>query len=62
MVNPKKVAKATPKEQFDAAKHLYDIKSYDQAKREFRKLLKAFLICGSGGKPVFLRAYRRIQG
>ncbi len=41
-VNPKKVAKATPKEQFDSAKHLYDIKNYEQAKREFKKLLKSF--------------------
>ncbi len=41
-VNPKKVAKVTPKEQFDFAKHFYDIKSYDEAKREFKKLLKSF--------------------
>lgn len=41
-VNPKKVGKATPKEQFDFAKHFYDIKSYNEAKREFKKLLKSF--------------------
>ncbi|MFH1440854.1 MAG: outer membrane protein assembly factor BamD [Candidatus Omnitrophota bacterium] len=41
-VNPKTAVKATPKEQFDFAKDLYDMKSYDDAKREFNKLLKKY--------------------
>lgn len=41
-VNPKLAVKATPKEQFDSAKGLYDIKSYEDAKREFKKLLKSY--------------------
>lgn len=41
-VNPKSAVKPTPKEQFDFAKNLYDIKNYEEAKREFRKLLKAY--------------------
>ncbi|MDD4894880.1 MAG: outer membrane protein assembly factor BamD [Candidatus Omnitrophica bacterium] len=40
--NPKTAAKSTPKEQFDVAKDFYDAKKYDDAKREFKKLLKAF--------------------
>lgn len=41
-VNPKTAVKPTPKEQFDFAKSLYDIKNYEEAKREFRKLLKSY--------------------
>lgn len=41
-VNPRSAVKSTPKEQFDFAKNLYDIKNYEDAKREFRKLLKAY--------------------
>jgi outer membrane protein assembly factor BamD len=41
-VNPKSAVKPTPKEQFDTAKGLYDIKSYEEAKREFKKLLKVY--------------------
>lgn len=41
-VNPRSAVKSTPKEQFDFAKNLYDIKNYEEAKREFRKLLKAY--------------------
>lgn len=41
-VNPKNAVKPTPKEQFDLAKSLYDIKNYEEAKREFKKLLKSY--------------------
>lgn len=41
-INPKTAVKSTPKEQFDLAKSFYDTKEYEDAKREFRKLLKAY--------------------
>jgi len=41
-VNPKTQVKSTPKEQLDLAKSLYDTKKYEEAKREFKKLLKAY--------------------
>ena len=41
-VNPKNVTRSSPKEQFEFAKGLYDIKNYDEAKREFKKLLVAY--------------------
>lgn len=41
-VNPKTQVRATPKEQFDFAKSFYDAKKYEDAKREFSKLLKHF--------------------
>jgi outer membrane assembly lipoprotein YfiO len=41
-VNPKKAAKVTPKEQFDYAKAYMDAKKYEDAKREFKKLLKFY--------------------
>jgi outer membrane protein assembly factor BamD len=41
-VNPKTMPKPTPKEQFDYAKSFYDGKQYEDAKREFRKLLQAY--------------------
>lgn len=41
-INPKAQVKSTPKEQFDFAKSLYDIKQYEEAKREFKKVLKAY--------------------
>ncbi|MGD0336907.1 MAG: outer membrane protein assembly factor BamD [Candidatus Omnitrophota bacterium] len=41
-VNPKTVAKDTPKEQFAYAKSFYDAKKYNDAVREFMKLLKAY--------------------
>lgn len=41
-INPKNTVRPTPKEQFDLAKSLYDIKKYDEAKREFQKLLRAY--------------------
>lgn len=40
--NPKTSVKPTPKEQLDFAKGLYGLKSYEEAKREFRKLLKSY--------------------
>ena len=42
-VNPKTMPKPTPKEQFEFAKAFYDDKKYEDAKREFQKLLKAYL-------------------
>lgn len=41
-MNPKSVAKPTPKEQFEFAKGFYDQKKYEDAKREFKRLLKAY--------------------
>ncbi len=41
-INPKTAVKSTPKEQFDFAKGFYDVKKYEDAKREFRKLLKHY--------------------
>jgi len=41
-VNPKNVAKDTPKAQFDFAKGFYDEKKFSDAIREFRKLLKTY--------------------
>jgi outer membrane protein assembly factor BamD (BamD/ComL family) len=41
-VNPKHQVKPTPGEQLTFAKSLYDGKLYEDAKREFRKLLKAY--------------------
>lgn len=41
-INPKTAVKTTPKEQFELAKGFYDLKKYEDAKREFRKLLKHY--------------------
>ncbi|MCX5708662.1 MAG: tetratricopeptide repeat protein [Candidatus Omnitrophica bacterium] len=40
--NPKAAVKPSPKEQFDFAKGLYTAKEYDDAKREFTKILKIY--------------------
>jgi outer membrane protein assembly factor BamD (BamD/ComL family) len=41
-VNPKTAVKSTPQAQFQLAKSLYDLKNYEEAKREFKKLLKRY--------------------
>jgi len=41
-VNPKTEVKPTPQEQFKVAMQLYELKSYEEAKREFLKLLKNY--------------------
>jgi outer membrane protein assembly factor BamD len=41
-VNPKTMVKPTPKEQFDFAMEFYNLKKYDDAIREFKKLVKAY--------------------
>lgn len=41
-VNPKAEVKSTPKEQFVFAQSFYDLKKYDEAKREFSKLIKKY--------------------
>ncbi len=41
-INPKTAVKPTPKEQFDFAKGLYDAKNYEDAKREFKKLIASY--------------------
>jgi outer membrane assembly lipoprotein YfiO len=41
-INPKATLKASPKEQLEFAKSLYEAKSYDEAKRECQQLLKVF--------------------
>lgn len=41
-MNPKTMVKPSPKEQFAYAKEFYDGKKYEDAKREFKKLIKAY--------------------
>ena len=41
-VNPKYAVKGTPKEQFDFAMEFFNGKKYNEAKREFKKLIKAY--------------------
>jgi outer membrane protein assembly factor BamD (BamD/ComL family) len=41
-VNPKNAAKSSPKEQFEFAKDFYSGKKYEDAAREFKKLLKVY--------------------
>jgi outer membrane protein assembly factor BamD (BamD/ComL family) len=41
-VNPKAMTKATPKEQLDVARAYYDDKQYEEARREFKKLIRVF--------------------
>ncbi len=41
-INPKTEVKPTPQEQFKLAMQFYEIKSYEEAKREFLKLLKNY--------------------
>ncbi len=41
-VNPKTAIKPKPKEQLEFAKGLYELESYEEAKREFKKLLNAY--------------------
>lgn len=41
-LNPKTMVKPSPKEQFYFALEFYELKKYDDAKREFKKLLKAY--------------------
>jgi TolA-binding protein len=41
-INPKTAAKPTPKEQLAYAVEFYKLKKYDDAKREFKKLLTAY--------------------
>jgi len=41
-INPKHAVKPTPKEQFDYANSFYQAKKYQDAEREFKKLIKAY--------------------
>ena len=41
-INPKNLPKDNPKDQFAYAKSFFDINKYEEARREFRKLLKAY--------------------
>ena len=41
-LNPRLAVKNTPKEQFDLAKGFYDTKNYEEAKKEFKKLIKSY--------------------
>ncbi len=41
-VNPKAAVKATPKDQFDFAKGLYESKEYENAKKELKKILTKY--------------------
>lgn len=41
-INPKTAVKSTPEAQFELAKNLYDRKNYEEAQREFKKLLKHY--------------------
>ncbi len=62
-INPKTQAKPTPKEQFDLAKSFYDLKKYEEAKREFRKLIKAYpKSLESSESQYYLGAIEEAQG
>lgn len=41
-INPKTAVKPNPKEQFNFAKEFFDQKKYEEAKREFKKLIKSY--------------------
>jgi len=41
-VNPKAEVKATPQDQLEFAKRLFDSKGYEEAKKEFKKLIKSY--------------------
>jgi tetratricopeptide (TPR) repeat protein len=41
-VNPKNLPKDNPKDQFAYAKSFFEVNKYEEAKREFRKLIKAY--------------------
>ncbi|MDD5432432.1 MAG: tetratricopeptide repeat protein [Candidatus Omnitrophica bacterium] len=41
-INPKSSVKPTPKEQFAFSRDFFELKSYDEAEKEFKKLLKAY--------------------
>jgi outer membrane assembly lipoprotein YfiO len=41
-INPKTEVKSTPKDQLEFAKRMFDGKSYEEAKKEFRKLIKNY--------------------
>lgn len=41
-INPKNAVKTTPKEQFEFAKLFYDQKKYEDARREFKRLIKSY--------------------
>ncbi len=41
-VNPKTAVKSTPKEQLEVAMGAYDAKQYEEARREFKKLLRSY--------------------
>jgi outer membrane protein assembly factor BamD len=41
-INPKSEPKSNPKKQFDYAKSFYDVKKYEEAKREFKRVLSAY--------------------
>lgn len=41
-INPKTQSKPTPKEQLEFAKEFYGLKNYEQARREFKKLVKSY--------------------
>ncbi len=41
-MNPKSMPKENPKDQFAYARSFFDVNKYEEARREFRKLLKAY--------------------
>jgi outer membrane assembly lipoprotein YfiO len=41
-INPKTEVKSTPKDQLEFAKRMFDSKSYEEAKKEFKKLIKNY--------------------
>lgn len=52
-VNPKTAVKSSPKEQFDFAKGLYETKEYEDAKREFKKILKSYAKASEAAESQF---------
>jgi len=52
-VNPKHAVKPTPKEQFDYAMEYYEGKKYQDALREFKKLVKAYPKSGEAAESQY---------
>jgi outer membrane protein assembly factor BamD len=54
--NPKTSVKPSPKEQFEFAKGLYEVKKYEEAKQEFRKILKNYPKASEAAESQFYLA------
>jgi len=52
-VNPKTAVKSSPKEQFDFAQGLYEAKEYEDAKKEFNKIMKNYPKAAEAAESLF---------